>query len=162
MKSWCEYIWLTTSVDCCSIAFCKPCFVPLYYKRLATSYSGGNYLSTKCMHFVLPSVQFLQESSPTIIWVSRSWGLPRSTLIISNETSSLWHFQSIQAISYKDLGFFLAVSSYATLAYDFTRHEHYKHLSLCEHGLSSTSSKRCSNYPNAIDYDLSNYNKNRS
>ena len=28
--------------------------------------------------------------------------------------------------------------SLTALAYDFTRHEHYKHLSLCEHGLSST------------------------
>ena len=29
-----------------SIMFCKPCFVPSYCKRLVTSYSGGNHLST--------------------------------------------------------------------------------------------------------------------
>ena len=38
------------------------------------------------------SVHFLRESSPTIIWVSRSWGLPRSTLFISEKATSLWHF----------------------------------------------------------------------
>ncbi len=41
----------------------------------------------------------------------------------------------------KDLGDFPAVSlvrNQATLAYLFARHEHYRHHSLCEHGLSST------------------------
>jgi len=38
-----------------------------------------------------------------------------------------------------DLGIFPAVSkTFAALAYFLARHEHYKHLSLCEHGLSST------------------------
>lgn len=59
--------------------------------------------------FVPPSVQFLQESAPTIIWVSHSWGLPRSTLFVSKQASSLWHFQEVSTIS-KDLGFPSAVS----------------------------------------------------
>lgn len=75
------------------------------------SYSGGNHLSPGASS---PpgslSVQFLRESSPTIIWVSRSWGLPRSTLNVSIKTSSLWHFQSIRAIFVKNLGRFPAVS----------------------------------------------------
>ncbi len=75
------------------------------------SYSGGNHLSPDASS---PSgslsVRFLRESSPTIIWVSRSWGLPRSTLNVSIKTSSLWHFQSIRALSVKNLGCFPAVS----------------------------------------------------
>ncbi len=42
-----------------------------------------------------------------------------------------------------NLGFFPAVSpvkDQTTLAYELARHEHYKHLSLCEHGLSSALS----------------------
>ena len=104
------------------------------------SYSGSNHLSTAKLT-VPPSVHFLQESAPTIIWVSRSWGLPRSTLFISKKAPSLWHFQSIHTISKIDLGIFPAVKeakSLPALAYVLTRHEHYKHLSLCEHGLSST------------------------
>ncbi|MDF2903057.1 MAG: hypothetical protein K0S25_695 [Bacillus sp. (in: firmicutes)] len=90
---------------------------------------------------VLLLVQFLRESAPTIIWVSRSWGLPRSTLSISEEATSLWHFKGIHAISLTDLGIFPAVSLSTALAYELARHEHYEHLSSCEHGLSSTSSK---------------------
>lgn len=38
-----------------------------------------------------------------------------------------------------DLGIFPAVNpKRITLTYEFVKHEHYKHLSLCEHGLSST------------------------
>ena len=106
------------------------------------SYSGGNHLSTDESSSVLLFVHFLRESAPTIIWVSRSWGLPRSTLFISKKAPSLWHFQSIHTISKIDLGIFPAVKeakSLPALAYVLTRHEHYKHLSLCEHGLSSTS-----------------------
>src|SRR3954447_23788834 len=47
-------------------------------------------------------------------------------------------FIGIHTISLKDLGIFPAVSLVqAALAYEFTRHEHYEHLSSCEHGLSS-------------------------
>ena len=74
------------------ITFCKPCSVPLYCKRLVVSYSGGNHLSTDSYSSVLLLVHFLRESAPTIIWVSRSWGLPRSTLSISAKATSLWHF----------------------------------------------------------------------
>ena len=45
------------------------------------------------LHFCLlkPSIRFLKF--PYQIWVSRLWGLPRSTLNVSKETPSLWHFQ---------------------------------------------------------------------
>ena len=109
------------------------------------SYSSGNHLSPDASSppgFL--SVQFLRESSPTIIWVSRSWGLPRSTLNVSIKTSSLWHFQSIRALSVKDLGRFPAVSpKWTTLTYCFIRHEHYDHLRPCEHGLSSICYLMC-------------------
>lgn len=63
-------------------------------------------------------------------------------------------FIGIHTISI-DLGIFPAVSlrlsKQAALAYDFARHEHYRHLSLCEHGLSSTIVNYCSDYPNAIN-----------
>src|SRR5699024_1852735 len=36
-----------------------------------------------------------------------------------------------------DTGVSAAVSRLATLTYDFVKHEHYKHHSLCEYGLSS-------------------------
>ncbi len=81
---------------------------------------------------VLLSVHFLREGAPTIIWVSRSWGLPRSTLAVSSKTTSLWHFKGNRAISVRDVGSFPAVSPadrQTALAYAFARHEHYGHLS---------------------------------
>jgi hypothetical protein len=105
------------------------------------SYSGGNHLSTDESSSVLLFVHFLRESAPTIIWVSRSWGLPRSTLFISKKATSLWHFQSIHTISNKRLRYFPCRQvrlGLPALAYDLARHEHYRHRSLCEHGLSST------------------------
>lgn len=50
------------------------------------------------------------QNAPTIVWVSRSWGLPRSTLLVSKQTSSLWHFQRVYPVSLNDLGKPLAVS----------------------------------------------------
>jgi hypothetical protein len=115
------------------IMFCKPCSVPSYCKRLVASYSGGNHLSTDGKApSVLPSVHFLREGAPTIIWVSRSWGLPRSTSKVSLRATSLWHFQGNRTISHWDLGSFPAVSPalrQTALAYGFARHEHYGHLS---------------------------------
>jgi len=104
---------------------------------LHASYLGGNHLSTDSGESVLLLVQFLRESAPTIIWVSRSWGLPRSTLFISEKAPSLWHFYRYSYHIQEDLGIFPAVSPKTALAYEFARHEHYEHLSSCEHGLSS-------------------------
>ncbi len=65
--------------------------MPSYFKRFIISYKGGNHLSTdRSLSF--PSFISEEKGAPTIIWVSRSWGLPRSTLFISEETTSLWHF----------------------------------------------------------------------
>jgi len=74
-----------------------------------SSYAGGNHLSTGDGAPVPPSVHFLPEGSSTIIWVSRSRGLPRSTSAVSSGTASLWHFQGYDAISC-DLGASPAVS----------------------------------------------------
>ncbi len=63
------------------------------------SYEGGNHLSTDESSSVLLFVHFLRESSPTIIWVSRSRGLPRSISSVSRRTSSLWHFQDTLSLS---------------------------------------------------------------
>ena len=45
------------------------------------------------LHFCLFRPSFRSSKFPYHIWVSRLWGLPRSTLNVSNETTSLWHFQ---------------------------------------------------------------------
>lgn len=51
----------------------------------------GNHLSAITCLFA--SVHFRAKSAPTIVWVARSRGLPRSTNTISCIASSLWHFQ---------------------------------------------------------------------
>src|SRR3954464_7641973 len=60
------------------ITFCKPCSVPVYYKRHGcVSYLGGNHLSTGTnLNLSFSLFNSKRESAPTIIWVSRSWGLP--------------------------------------------------------------------------------------
>ena len=58
-------------------------FCTIVLQTTFVSYSGGNHLSTDPYRSVLLLVHFLRESAPTIIWVSRSWGLPRSTPAIS-------------------------------------------------------------------------------
>lgn len=112
---------------------------------LHASYLGGNHLSTDSGESVLLLVQFLRESAPTIIWVSRSWGLPRSTLFISEKAPSLWHFYRYSYHIRFGLRYFPGRQPSqwlkAALAYELARHEHYEHRSSCEHGLSSTSSK---------------------
>ncbi len=40
-----ELVFIILNVS--GLTFCKPCFVPSYCKRLITSYSGGNHLSTE-------------------------------------------------------------------------------------------------------------------
>ncbi|KLT17212.1 hypothetical protein AA980_15110 [Neobacillus vireti] len=91
------------------------------------------------MEPVLLLVEFLRESAPTIIWVSRSWGLPVPPFPFLERLRHCGTFIGIHTIS-KGLRYFpgrqLSLDS-AALAYDFARHEHYEHLSSCEHGLSS-------------------------
>ena len=91
-------------------------------------------------HLSFSSFISKEESAPTLIWVSRSWGLPVPPLSFLKELRHCGTFIGIHTISKKDLGIFPAVSwmlAPAALAYEFTRHEHYEHLSSCEHGLSS-------------------------
>ncbi len=65
------------------------------------------YLQTSCLS--LFQFNSLIKGAPTKFWVAHSWGLPRSTRIVSNPTASLWHFQVYSSMS-KELGFFTAVS----------------------------------------------------
>lgn len=60
----------------------------------------------------------------------------RSTNFVSKITSSLWHFQEYFSIV-KDRSYFFCRQLNVALAYCFAKHEHYKHFSLCEYGLSS-------------------------
>ena len=59
---------------------CKPCSV---------LFPGAIIYLHCCPH--RPSIRSLKF--PYQIWVSRLWGLPRSTLSVSRKTTSLWHFQ---------------------------------------------------------------------
>jgi len=55
---------------------------------------------------------------------------------------------------------FLPLTLYkVTLTYSFIKHEHYKRLSLCEHGLSST--RLCSDYMCIHSYYTINYRKGK-
>ena len=95
---------------------------------------SGNHLSAVILPFC--PVLLPDKSAPTIVWVARSRGLPRSTGWVSPAASSLWHFQGYLSIA-EALACFPAVTPKSTLAYGFAKHEHYRHHSLCEHGLSS-------------------------
>ena len=96
-----------------------------------------NHLSASCS-LPLFRLNSLIKDAPTFVWVAHSWGLPRSTQDVSTLATSLWHFQG--PLPYlRDLGIILPFYLLVTLTYVFVKHEHYKHLSLCEHGLSSAA-----------------------
>lgn len=106
-------------------------FCSVVLQTASASYFGGNHLSTGVRLSFSPFTSFEKVPLPSI-WVSRSWGLPRSTLAVSSKTTSLWHFKGNRAISITDVGSFPAVSPadrQTALAYEFARHEHYGHLS---------------------------------
>ena len=115
------------------VIFYKPCFVQSNYRE---QLNLDNHLSA--ISCLFGSVLYLSvpKSAPTIVWVARSRGLPRSTGWVSPAASSLWHFQGYLSIA-EALACFPAVTPKSTLAYVFAKHEHYRHHSLCEHGLSS-------------------------
>lgn len=73
-------------------------------------------------------------------------GFTRSTLSISGKTRLCGTFIGTHTMP-EGLGVFPAVSVIdASLTYGFIRHEHYRHLSLCEHGLSSPEWARLPRY----------------
>ena len=95
----------------------------------------GNHLS-QSKSSPLESLQFAIQSSPTVVWVYRLRGLPRSTSWVSPTVSSLWHFSGILGHS-KTVAVFSAVTGPAGAPpYFFSEHKHYRHRSLCEHGPS--------------------------
>jgi len=53
----------------------------------------GNHLSAKLLSPLYCPFISRQLSAPTKVWVARLRGLPRSTVLVSQNTSSLWHFQ---------------------------------------------------------------------
>lgn len=111
--------------------FCKPCSVPAYSNGDRLVLSGSNHLSTgRTTLPVPPSVHFLREGAPTIIWVSHSWGLPRSTFTVSDEATSLWHFSGSVNHIQKGLRSSFRRQSCVSFAlpYFFGKHEHYGHL----------------------------------
>jgi hypothetical protein len=55
-------------------------------------------------------VQFLRENAPTIIWVSRSWGLPVPPFPFPERLRHCGTFIGIHTISRWDLGIFPAVN----------------------------------------------------
>ena len=74
------------------ITFCKPCFVPQY----SNDYSSRTLvviIYLQKLSFCPSPRSIPRKKAPLpLIWVSRSWGLPRSTLSISGKATSLWHF----------------------------------------------------------------------
>ena len=143
------------------ITLCKPCFVPsvLQMISLIISYKGGNHLSTGTSPVLYP-VHFQDQRFPYQHLGFSLVGFTRSTSPISGRASSLWHFYRVMPYPGKGLRQFPGRQPVkAALAYFFTRHEHYTHLSLCEHGLSSTITiSESSDYPNAIKHNMSHYN----
>ena len=76
----------------CNADLCRPCFVVM----LSPGHDNIEaiiYLRVK--NSPLESLQFAIQSSPTVVWVYRLRGLPRSTSTVSNPASSLWHFSGI-------------------------------------------------------------------
>jgi len=103
------------------------------------------YLQNKS---VPQSVQFLHESAPTIIWVSRSWGLPVPPEPFPEQLRHCGTFRGILTIS-EDLGVIPAVSFYAALAYFLAKHEHYGHLRTVRAWTFLYNVKHCSDYLNS-------------
>ena len=62
--------------------------------------------------------------------------------LFPGDASSLWHFSRILVHGRSFRMFSCRYRSLGTLTYGFVRHEHYQHLSRCEHGLSSARSSR--------------------
>ena len=111
------------------------------------------------------SVHFHQESAPTIIWVSHSWGLPRSIWSISRSATLLWHCSG-------NLIHIRRLRTYSRRqrakrdapAYSFAEHEHYGHLRSVWAWTFLYNVKHCSDYLNShyglisIPYILLFYN----
>lgn len=116
-------------------------------EKMQAHFSKGNHLSLAVITASFSFVQFRSKSAPTVVWVALSWGLPRSTSLISQAVSSLWHFQEYLRIAQRTLARFSAVIFSDPLAYGFTKHEHYKQIAACEsmdfpHGRSRAISRQ--------------------
>ena len=119
--------------------FCKPCSV-----SPCCGCSPCTGMAIIYLRIIRLSLSFPTGKVPLpYFWVTRSRGLPRSTLRVSTKTSSLWHFQKDNRILGKNVGVPYAVSpgTRTALTYRFVRHDRYNPLRLCEHGLSSLSHK---------------------
>src|SRR5699024_1156378 len=96
----------------------------------------------KYLLLVSPFVHFLLRECPYHSLGCSLMGFTRSTSDCFQPSSSLWHFQGFIPYQNRRRNKLLPLALYkATLTYFFVKHEHYKHRSLCEHGLSSTYTK---------------------
>jgi len=114
-------------------------FCTVVLQATNVSYSGGNHLSTGiCLSFPLfissgkvplPSFGFLARGVylvPPFSFLKRLRHCG-TFKVFTPYPEGLRHFPCRQP-----------EQAPTALAYEFARHEHYRHLSLCEHGLSST------------------------
>lgn len=70
----------------------RPCFV---VGRLPGNNRPEVIIYLRVKNSPLESLQFAIQSSPTVVWVYRLRGLPRSTSSVFQAVSSLWHFSGI-------------------------------------------------------------------
>lgn len=122
-----------------SSTFYKPCSVPLYCKWESPSYSGDNHLSPRNLgplfrSFPLRRFPYHYLGFSLVGFTAFHLCCFQQSFVTVALSKVLGHIQ-------KDVDVFLAIHAKSTtLAYCFTKHEHYGHLRPCEHGLSSASS----------------------
>lgn len=129
------------------LTFCKPCFVPSYCKRLITSYSGGNHLSTESILSFSPLNSVKKVPLPKFGFLARGvYRVPLSPFLVRLRHCGT--FKDTQPYPKGRRLFSCRQPIKAALAYDFARHEHYGHLSTVRAWTFLYRFKICSDYPN--------------
>ncbi|RPK05019.1 hypothetical protein BSBH6_01720 [Bacillus subtilis] len=101
-----ELVFIILNVS--GLTFCKPCFVPSYCKRLITSYSGGNHLSTESILSFSPLNSVKKVPLPKFGFLARGvYRVPLSPFLVRLRHCGT--FKDTQPYP-KDVGFFPAVS----------------------------------------------------
>ncbi len=142
------------------IAFCKPCSVPLYCKRLSSRTPAVIIYLRKAERLPPPfQVHFPGRKLPYHNLGFSLAGFTSFHPCNFLQGSSLWHFyRYFDRIRKPDLGHFPAVrpvNNRSALAYGFARREHYGHLSTVRAWTFLYNClNNCSDYPNAISGDL--------
>lgn len=102
---------------------------------LRNNTNEGNHLSAAETALTRRSIPYVGRPYQKFGLLAR--GVYPFQLACFQTRSSLWHFQMHHTIGYP-LGPYIAVTVTGTLAY-WAKHEHYRHRSLCGHGLSSAN-----------------------